>query len=938
MEIQNFENKKFNSPEEEISFLREYIAGKEKDIESQPKSPEQINPNQENLDNKEQAIKQTLEEYSKQTPEDVMEKGTAVPEKFREEIVLKLSPEDHDQKMAELISLVQEKGIINALDIVNRMENAHINDDFHRFLVQYLKSGYPINDLKEDTPLERSLRRTLFEVTLTYDKNAEKPDLQSFIALMEQFYSGMISVTDDDKDEYISLEIANPIGSKHFIFYISVPDDKSNLLEKQILSVFPNATITVQNNDFNVFNNEGYSAGAYVKQKNTPAQIIKTYDQFSNDPVNILLNVFSKLEEHSEAACIQLVFKPAGDFYLKKYKKAISKMESGEKKPDELYVRNTAMSKFGLSVSNLISGKPNKEGENKTDSEMMENVQAKISSPIVSTNWRLVVSGSDQGRVDSILNDIQSAFNQFENTKGNKFEIVDIEEKQKKKFFKKFSFRSFDPNYDSPMNLKEISTVMHLPSEGSKSSPELKTNKMKTAPAPLTIATEGLHLGTNVHRGTETEIYYTPEDRLRHFYVIGQTGTGKTNILKQMIIQDIKNGEGVCFIDPHGSDVQDILANIPEERYDDLIYFDPSHIERPLGLNMLEYNYEKPEQKTFVVNELFNIFKKLYSGSPESMGPMFEQYFRNATMLVIEDPESGSTLLDVSRVLADKKFRDMKLSRCKNPVVNQFWNEIATKAGGEASLENIVPYITSKFDVFLANDVMRPIIAQQKSSFNFRDIMDDRKILLVNLSKGSLGDINSNLIGLILVGKILMASLSRSDVADKSYPPFYLYIDEFQNVTTDSISTILSEARKYKLSLNVAHQFIAQLDESIRDSIFGNVGSMAVFRVGTEDAQFLESQFSPTFNSSDIINIDNYNAYVRMLSGGVPVDPFSLRAPKSPDGDPNKIESLKKLSHLKHGRARAEVEKEINDRYSIGPEAPNPTPQEQGAADLSDLL
>lgn len=288
-------------------------------------------------------------------------------------------------------------------------------------------------------------------------------------------------------------------------------------------------------------------------------------------------------------------------------------------------------------------------------------------------------------------------------------------------------------------------------------------------------------------------------------------------------------------------------------------------------------------------------------------------------MLVIEDPETGATLLDVSRVMSDATFRNLKLSRCKNPVVTTFWKEIATKAGGEASLANIVPYITSKFDVFLANDIMRPIIAQEKSSFNFREIMDNKKILLVNLSKGSLGDINSHLIGLILVGKILMSALARSDSMDKGFPPFYLYIDEFQNVTTDSISTILSEARKYKLSLNIAHQFIAQLDEKIKNSVFGNVGSMAVFRVGADDAAYLENQYKPNFIAQDIMNITNFNAYVKMLSHGVPVEPFNILAPKAPEGNRAQIADLKQLSYLKFGRNRDEIQAEINKKYEKKP-------------------
>jgi hypothetical protein len=448
------------------------------------------------------------------------------------------------------------------------------------------------------------------------------------------------------------------------------------------------------------------------------------------------------------------------------------------------------------------------------------------------------------------------------------------------------------------------------------------------------LGKEGIYMGENVHRNIRTPIYFAKQDRERHFYAIGQTGTGKSSMLRNMIIQDIKNGEGVCFIDPHGSDVQDILSHIPPERYDDVIYFDPSYVDRPMALNMLEYNIDIPQQKIFVVNELFGIFQKLYSGSPESMGPMFEQYFRNATMLVVEDPETGCTLLDVSRVMADKKFRDLKLSRCKNPVVVQFWREQAEKAGGEASLANMVPYITSKFDVFLSNDIMRPIIAQEKSSFNFRDVMDNKKILLVNLAKGSLGDINSSLIGLVLVGKILMAALSRVDLFGKEFPPFYLYIDEFHNITTPSISTILSEARKYKLSLNMAHQHISQLDEKIRDSVFGNVGNLAVLRVGAEDAEFLEKQFSPVFTAKDIMNIDNMNVYLKMLSDGKPVRPFSVEFTWATGANKSIVENLKELSYFKYGQDKEIVEEEIAKKYRKEETLPTPGLPKNPFADL----
>jgi hypothetical protein len=372
-----------------------------------------------------------------------------------------------------------------------------------------------------------------------------------------------------------------------------------------------------------------------------------------------------------------------------------------------------------------------------------------------------------------------------------------------------------------------------------------------------------------------------------------------------MIIQDIEAGQGVCFIDPHGSDVQNILSRIPSSRAEDVIYFNPGDTGRPMGLNMLEYDPKYPEQKTFIVNELLGIFNKLFDMKIAG-GPMFEQYFRNAVMLVMDDPKSGNTL-----------FEDYKLSQSTNPVVKNFWKEVAEKAGGEASLQNMVPYITSKFDNFLANEIMRPIIGQEKSAFNFREVMDNGKILLINLSKGRLGDINSNLIGLIMVGKLLMASLSRVDVPEENRRDFYLYIDEFQSVTTDSIATILSEARKYKLNLSIAHQFIGQLDEQIKKAVFGNVGSIASFRIGAEDAEFLEKQFEPVFNSYDLINIDNFNACLKLLIDGQTSRPFSIRISPFRTGNPQFGEEIAKLSSFKYGRPKEEVEEEIKKRYGL---------------------
>lgn len=903
----------FSSPKEELNFLRERIAKIEQQFESSKQS-------ELHNETKKETISNELRNYASIKPESVMNKGVVIPERVRDEIVLELRPETHDAKMAELIGIAMERGISNAIDIAKKLEDEHVNDDFHRFLVEYLRSGYSLNTLKENLPIFNELQRNLFSITIPEREDEKnKEDEKSIVAQMQIFFSGMLSiVSGKNDDEYMSIEIANPIGSKEFVFYVSINQKYSALLEKQILSVFPDAIVSIEKDDFNIFPENGFATGAYASLKEAAAFPIKSIDEFETDPLNVILSTLTKIDDKQEGATIQLIFKPAQDFYNKNYSKGLKKLEEGKKYIEEFNVRNTKTSVMFKNVANTLQkiAEPKKDEakELKIDSDKIAYVKKKIEAPIVSTNIRIIATASTLNRSEDIMREIKSAFNQFDNPQSNRFTFKEIDAKQKKDFFNDFIYRRFTHSYDTPLSLKEISTVFHLPQRGVSKNPQLRKSRFSSAAAPLSLPTEGLYLGQNTHSGMTTDIFMTPEDRLRHFYVIGQTGTGKTNFLKQAIIQDIKNGEGVCFIDPHGSDIQDILANIPKERYEDVIYFDPANTERPMALNMLEYDINFPEQKTFVVNEMLSIFNKLFDMKTAG-GPMFEQYFRNSTLLVIEDPDTGCTLLDVSRVLSDKSYRELKLSRCKNPVVVQFWREIADKAGGEASLQNIVPYITSKFDTFLANDIMRPVIAQEKSSFDFRKVMDERKILLVNLSKGRLGDINSHLIGLILVGKILMAALSRVDSNLKQQNPFYLYIDEFQNVTTDSISTILSEARKYKLGLSLAHQFIAQLDDSIKNAVFGNVGTMAVFRVGNDDAQYLESQFLPAFSANDIMNIENYNCYIKMLSKGTPQKPFNIKVPASAEGNPEIVNDLKQLSFMKYGQDKEKVERFIQAKY-----------------------
>lgn len=908
----------FTDPQEELAYLRAQVAEKERQLRAEGHSVERP-----------AAIYNELKTYHEQPAHEVLHADHRLAQSEVEAILLDLPPEQDDEVIQELLHLVEEKGVKNALTVADALGNPHLEDDFHRALVQYIAKGYPAEDLGEHGALFNDLHMTLFEVTLpdVLRDGHERP-LKEVVSAMEQFYLGMFSIDSELKkkgDRFFAIEVAVSGEREDIVFYVAIPKDKEDLFEKQLLSVFPKARAHHIPGDYNVFLHDGATSVAYAQYKHDPILPLKDYRAFDHDPLAVLINTFTKIAPVGEGAAVQYIINPVGTKHDKRYRTILTKLEKGASLSDAL--KDTPEG-IGGEVMKAVRDfmKPAKtkeerereEKEKRTDQTVIDAVRKKIETTVPAVNIRLVASAATQGRADAVLSDIISSFNQFYDTQGNQLRFERPRGKAAQELAKQFTFRRFDAKQTLPMSVRELTTLMHFPTHSVSATPQLKRVQAALAPAPVGMPQAGTKLGVNTYRGVSSDIYLTDEDRLRHLYVIGQTGTGKSKFLLTLIAQDIERGNGVCFIDPHGEDVNHILGSIPEHRMRDVIYFDPADTEYVMGLNMLEYDPRFPEQKTFVINELFSIFRKLYSNVPESMGPAFEQYFRNATALVMEDPSTGNTMLDISRVLADAKYREVKLARSKNPVVNQFWRDIATKAQGEASLANIVPYITNKFDIFTANDIMRPIIAQQQSSIRLREIMDNRKILLVNLSKGKLGDINANLLGMILVGKALMAALSRVDALASNLPPFYLYIDEFQNITTDSISAILSEARKYKLSLNVAHQYIAQLDEGIRDSVFGNVGSLAAFRVGFEDAQYLENQFKPVFEVQDIMNIENQHAYVRLLANGVPQKPFSITTLRFEPGSPERAAQVRSLSRQTYGRPAGDIDREIRMRYGIG--------------------
>lgn len=911
---------RLSTPEEELAYLRAEVARKEKEVGEAASSQEA------------RIVHETITEHAAQPSEVVaphmrVEEPEAVARATAILQELSLGPDEN--QVASLQQIAAEKGIRAALLVLEKMDSPHIADDFHRYLVRYVAAGLPIAGSTESEPRYRALRMTLYAVTLPESEGADAAPgrsrpLKELVSAMEQFYAGLLSVAQAKHGEpsHFALELAVSANSSELQFYVSVPDGKRDLFEKQLLAVFPQAILQVRENDYNIFQEGGSVALSTMKLERNAALPLKDYTDFDYDPLNALLNAFSKIEGTGEGAALQIIVEPRGSRHTAHFQKMLIAARKGTSRSAALATPETALGEFARGLGSLFVQKEKDEQkkrekelrnieENKT---LIEEIQKKIATPVVGVTVRLVVSSKSAARAEQVVSEIEAAFNQFNSTEGNRIRFLHESAKRSSQMLERFSFR-LPESGALPLSLRELTSLYHFPPEGIESTPHLSQSRAAHASAPLSLPRAGALLGTNSYRGAQTPIYLQTEDRLRHLYVVGQTGTGKTGLLKNLIVQDIQNGEGCCFIDPHGNDIYDILAAVPPERYDDVIYFDPADLSRPFGLNFLEYDYARPEQKTFIVNELLAIFKRLYGDVPESMGPAFEQYFRNATLLVMEDPASGSTILDIARVLSSDTFRREKLAKSMNPIVNQFWTEIATKAGGEAALENIVPYITNKFDDFTANDFIRPIVGQQESSFRFREVMDSKKILLVNLSKGRLGERNANLLGLIIVGKLFMAALSRADNPRAVYSPFYVYIDEFQNVTTDSIPGILSEARKYKLSLTMAHQFLGQIDEKMRMAVFGNVGNMAVFRVGEEDAEFFGKQFAPVFKASDFVGLENRNAYVKILANGVPQKPFDLRTADLAVGNPAQVDDLMHLSSQTYGRDRDTVESMIRERY-----------------------
>ncbi|MEX0621510.1 MAG: DUF87 domain-containing protein [Candidatus Woykebacteria bacterium] len=766
---------------------------------------------------------------------------------------------------------------------------------------------------------EKSLEYTQLEVKLPRNNEIKIESTESFFtSLYSLFRHGVQGFLSGQ--EHIGFEIVSQGGV--IKFFVTAPNPLLSLVEKQIHSFYPEAEINSVE-EYNIFQPGLYVDLVELSLRSPAFRPIIRYNQLKEvETMNAITTAMSKLDSE-EAMALQILISPAGIGWQGAGFSQIHKAQTVEKKG--------IMTPFNLPPSYQQQQEAPPQPEARTESitqEPYKKIEEKVSKPGFETVIRIVVSAKNKLTALAYIENMVGAFGQFNDPTANGF--------RKRRFpwtlTKVLSLRQFIykmmPFWFGKMilNSEELATIFHFPNKNVVT-PNIDWLLYKKAAAPNVVPKEGLYLGKSIFRGVETKIYIQPDDRRRHMYIIGQTGTGKSEFMKIMAVQDIKEGKGVCFIDPHGGAIEDILLQIPPERAEDVILFDAGDTERPLGINILETRTE--EGKHQMVNHFIHLLYKLYDPKRTGiMGPRLERAIRNVMLTAMSEP--GSTLVEVLRLLIDPQFVKETLPKVTDPLVRRYWtDEVAQTTTFHKS--EVMGYFVSKFDRFVTEKLMRNIIGQSKSAFDFRDVMDSGKILLVDLSKGKIGEENSNFLGLVLVPRILVAAMSRVDVPEEQRRDFHLYVDEFQNFATPDFAQILSEARKYHLDLTVANQFIAQIqEEGIREAVFGNVGTLIAFRVGVDDAKYLEFQFDPVFKKEDLINNALGHAYVRLLVDGQPSYPFSMATDwemmQAVTRNKEVAESIVELSRLKYGRDRQIVEAEINQRAGLD-ETPTTMPE-----------
>lgn len=696
-------------------------------------------------------------------------------------------------------------------------------------------------------------------------------------------------------------------------FYVHCPKKFADLVEKQILGSYQDADVSVVS-EYNIFAPGSQIEYARLGLDEDSYCPIRVAEDFTGDPMANVLSTLSKMSEN-EGALVQLIVAPAESVWQKNGSKFVQKVENNNSDPE----------KKKMNVSQ----------------EKLQAISKKVSKPGLMAEIRIVTSAPDKAIAKMHLDNIIGAFDQYGNPGINRLKKRKIPKNDEKKFLYDVIYRRTPEDEKTILNLEELASLYHFPNKDI-STPNIRWLLSKELIASNEISSDinskdTIWIGNNHFRGKKKIICFERDDRRRHSYILGQTGTGKSWLMVRMILQDIYNGDGCCFIDPHGQAAEMILERIPPERAEDVIYFDAGDFERPFGINIMEYYNE--QHKHQVVNSFLALLIRLFDPHNQGYaGPAFQQAVRNSMLTAMS--KKDSTLIEVVRILQDEDWvMSYWLPLIQDELVKRYWTDQVAKTDKKTKSESLT-YFISKFDKFTTNLAIRNIIGQSRSSFDFREVMDNGKILIVNLSKGKIGDENMSFLGLLLVQKMLAAALSREDMEEKDRRDFFFYADEFQNFATEEFNSILSEARKYRLNLTLAHQYIGQLPEDIRNAVFGNVGSLFVARCSAEDAKFLETQFESYITAMDMVNQGLGHYYTKLLTKGSYPSPFTLDTlfgSKYPDSgfdlpvNTEVAKIIKELSRRKYGRDLEIVNQDIKirsqlDRKEEKPPEPSPFP------------
>lgn len=704
-------------------------------------------------------------------------------------------------------------------------------------------------------------------------------------------------------------------------YYAVVPAVLTETVKQAVLSAYGTAKLeeVEPENIFSDVSKISGVVGGELSLKKDFVYPINTYEEMKRDAAAAILNAMSGTK-NGEGAALQIIIRPASENWIDKAKKKVEEIRDHKKSHNGISGKILDLT-MDIIRAPFEAPQEREKDEKKEDKPLTNLQQEEISAienktkyPGFETLIRVIASSHSKPRSEAILGGLVAAFSQFDSPNFNGFRYTAA--RNTEKLATDYIFRFFDQkNNNTILNSIELATLFHLPEQNVIPNSQVERQLTKQVDGPAKVPTEGVILGVNEFRGEQKEIRLLDNDRRRHVYMIGSTGSGKSVLMKNIAYQDMCDGRGFAFIDPHGDAVEDLMGMVPRERIDDVIYFNPADMERPVGMNMFEFTSE--DQKDFIVQEGINMLQSLFDPSNQGFfGPRGQHMFRNAALLLMSDP-NGATFVDIPQCFTDVNFVKSKLKYVTDKAVYDYWTKEFPASQKSNDAGEVITWFTSKWGPFLSNTTMRNILGQTKSGFNLREIMDNKKIFLVNLSKGQLGDINSQLLGMILVMKFQAAAMSRADMPEKDRKDFCLFVDEFQNFSTESFESILSEARKFRLNLFIVNQFMTQLTDKIREGVLGNVGTIMSGRLGVTDAELMEKAFAPVFNAEDLHKQANYHVISTVMMFDMPTAPFTMRL-LPPLAKPNKElgDSLKEYSASKYGRTRSEVEAEIRERWS----------------------